>query len=157
MTLVGLVAGVGLVVLATFQPSIMSWLGVERPTVLTGSWVLDWLIIAALVHLAVRWLLQHAPNQARHVSWVSRGALLATAGILAVTAGVGVYARLSTSLSAAVLVFGTAVVVLLWLYLCFVALLWGAVVEADDQRRGADAAGDAVSATASEGDRPPGR
>ncbi len=52
----------------------------------------------------------------------------------AATVGVGIYARFSASLSAAVLVFGTAVVILLWLYLCFVALLWGAIIEADDAR-----------------------
>ena len=55
-------------------------------------------------------------------------------GMGAATIGVGIYTRFSASLSAAVLVFGTAVVMLLWLYLCFVALLWGAIIEADDAR-----------------------
>ena len=49
------------------------------------------------------------------------------------------------------LVFGTAVVILLWLYLCFVALLWGAIIEADDQRRA-----DALRTRTSAGDLPPG-
>ncbi len=149
VTLVALVVAVGLVAVATFLPTVLRWLGVERSTILTGSGVIDWLIIAVLVHISVRWLLQHSPNQARRVAWTAPGALMATAGILVVTAGVGVYARLSTSLSAAVLVFGTTVVVLLWLYLCFVSLLWGAVVEADRQRGGA-------TATASVEDQPPG-
>ena len=67
--------------------------------------------------------------------WTSLGAAIAAGWIVAVTAGVGAYARFSGSLGAAVLVFGTAVVILLWLYLCFLGLLWGAVIEADRQRR----------------------
>ncbi len=84
--------------------------------------------------LGVRWLMHHAPNHGRRVPWTSPGVLLATVGILAATVGVGVYARFSSSLGAAVLLFGTAIVVLLWLYLCFLSLLWGAIVEADRQR-----------------------
>jgi membrane protein len=135
ITLVGLVAAVALVILLTLVPSVLSWLGISTVPLSTGSWLADWLIVCALVFLAVRWTLHHAPNQARRVAWTSRGAWAATAGIVAVTIGVGIYTRFSTSLSAAVLVFGTAIVILLWLYLCFVALLWGAIIEADDQRR----------------------
>ena len=152
VTLVGLIVGVGLIVVATVLPSVLQWLGVDGPAVLTGTWWIDWVLIAAVVYLAVRWLLQHAPNRAEHVAWTSRGALVGTVGILASTAGVGVYARFSTSLSAAVLVFGTAVVVLLWLYLCFVALLWGAIIEADQRRDEAAA----PTSTSSAGGRPPG-
>ncbi len=152
VTLVGLIVGVGLIVVATVLPSVLQWLGVDGPAVLTGTWWIDWVLIAAVVYLAVRWLLQHAPNRAEPVAWTSRGALVGTVGILASTAGVGVYARFSTSLSAAVLVFGTAVVVLLWLYLCFVALLWGAIIEADQRRDEAAA----PTSTSSAGGPPPG-
>jgi membrane protein len=154
VTLVGLVVAVGLVVVAAVLPSVLAELGVDRPSLLTGSPWVEWLVIAILVYLAARWLLAHAPDHSRRVPWASRGALVATVGILVVTAGVGVYARLSTSLNAAVLVFGTAVVVLLWLYLCFVSLLWGAIIEADDQRVRGDAP---TTGTSTAEDRPPGR
>jgi uncharacterized BrkB/YihY/UPF0761 family membrane protein len=104
VTLVGLVVAVGLVVVAAVLPSVLAELGVDRPSLLTGSPWVEWLVIAILVYLAARWLLAHAPDHSRRVPWASRGALVATVGILVVTAGVGVYARLSTSLNAAVLV-----------------------------------------------------
>ena len=134
VTLVGLVAAVALVILLTLVPRVLGWLGVSTVRLTTGNWLGDWLIVCVLVFLAVRWTLHHAPNQSRRVAWTSRGAWAASAGIVAATIGVGIYTTFSASLSAAVLVFGTAVVILLWLYLCFVALLWGAIIEADDQR-----------------------
>ena len=134
ITLVGLVGAVAIVVLMTFVPRVLQWLGVTGFAASTGNWLIDWLIVLALIYAAVRWVMHHAPNHGLRVPWTSLGVSLATVGIGAATVGVGIYARFSTSLGAAVLVFGTAVVILLWLYLCFVALLWGAIIEADRQR-----------------------
>jgi membrane protein len=155
VTLVGLIAAVAIVVVLTLLPRVLDWLGVTHVPLTTGSWLVDWVFVVGIVYLAVRWVLHHAPNQARRVAWTSRGAIAGTLGITAATIGVGIYARFSTSLSAAVLVFGTAVVILLWLYLCFVALLWGAIIEADDQRA-ADAADGLRTRTSAE-DPTPGR
>ena len=135
ITLIGLVAAVGIVVLMTFVPRILQWLGVTGFAATTGNWLLDWLIVLVLIFASVRWVMHHAPNGGQRVPWTSPGVSLATVGIGLATVGVGIYARFSASLGAAVLVFGTAVVILLWLYLCFVALLWGAIVEAERQRR----------------------
>jgi membrane protein len=140
ITLIGLVAAVGIVVLMTFLPRLLQWLGVTGSIASTGNWLIDWLIVLALIYAAVRWVMHHAPNHGRRVPWNSLGVGLATLGISAATVGVGIYARFSASLGAAVLVFGTAVVILLWLYLCFVAILWGAIIEADRQRRADEAA-----------------
>ncbi len=131
VTLVGLVAAAALVVAVTVVPVVLSWFGVDGAWVLTWPWPVNVLVWGALTYLVVRWTLAHAPNGGQPVGWASPGAAVATAGILLATAGVGVFAHMSRSLSAAVLVFGTAVVVLLWLYLCFVALLWGALIEAE--------------------------
>ncbi|MEI6361927.1 MAG: YihY/virulence factor BrkB family protein [Actinomycetes bacterium] len=139
ITLVGLVASVVIVVILTVLPRVLSWLGVDGFSLSTGSWFLDWFIVVALVYLAVRWVMHHAPNHGSPVPWTSPGVGLATAGIVAATIGVGIYARYSASLGAAVLLFGTAIVILLWLYLSFVALLWGAIIEADRQRSAASA------------------
>jgi membrane protein len=135
ITLVGLILMVGLVIVLTFVPRVLDWLGVTDRRTSTGSWLLDWLVVIALVFVSVRWILRHAPNHGERVPWNSLGAVAATLGIFGVTVGVGVYARFSSSLSAAVLLFGTAVVILLWFYLCFVSLMWGAIIEADRQRR----------------------
>ncbi len=133
-TLLGLVVAVGIVVLLTAVPRVVEWLGVDTARTSSGSWLLDWIVVLMLVYLAVRWVIQHAPNGGTRVPWSSPGLILAALWIVAVTAGVGVYAHFSSSLGAAVLVLGTAVVVLLWLYLCFLGLIWGASIEADRQR-----------------------
>lgn len=135
VTLVGLIVAVGLVVLLTIVPQILDWLGVKSITTTTGSWSVDWLLILVLVYLAVRWVMGHAPIGGQPVPWMSPGVIIGALWIVAVTGGVGVYAHFSASLGAAVLVLGTAVVVLLWLYLCFLGLLWGAAIEADSQVR----------------------
>ena len=135
ITLIGMVAAVALVILLTFVPRVLDWLGVTGRMTSTGSWLLDWAVVIGLVFLSVRWILHHAPNHGERVPWTALGALVATVGIFGVTVGVGIYARLSSTLGAAVLLFGTAVVILLWLYLCFVSLIWGAIIEADRQHR----------------------
>ncbi len=134
ITLVGLVAAVGVVIVLTVLPRILAWLGFEGAALITSAAWVEWPVAVLLLYLGSRWVLRHTPSTAVSVPWASRGALVATVGILGATIGVGIYATYSTSLSAAILVFGTAVVILLWLYLCFVALLWGAIIEADGIR-----------------------
>jgi membrane protein len=151
VTLVGMVAAVVIVALLTIVPRFLEWLGITDVRLTTGNWLADWLVAGALVFLAARWTLAHASNVRQPVRWLSPGPWLATVGVGAATIGVGIYTRFSSSLSAAVLIFGTAVVILLWLYLCFLALLWGAIVEADVlSRRGA------LRTRTSAGDLPPG-
>lgn len=144
VTLVGLIAAVAVVILLTVVPRVLEWLGVTDVRFTTGSWLADWLVAILLILVVVRWTLRHAPNVRQDVGWRALGVWVGTLGIVAATVGVGIYARFSSSLSAAVLVFGTAVVILLWLYLCFVALLWGAIIEADR-----------IRTRTSVGDRPP--
>jgi len=134
-TLVGLVLAVAVVILLTVVPRVLDWFGVTGTRLTTGTGLLDWVVALGLVFLLLRWTLAHGSNARIPVPWHSPGAWVGTAGIAAATIGVGIYARFSSSLSAAVLVFGTAVVILLWVYLCFVALIWGALIEADALRR----------------------
>lgn len=133
VTLAAMVIGVALVVLLTLVPRILSWLGLPGLPVTTGLPILDWAVVIALIFLAVRWLLRHGPDHGERVPWRSLGAWTATLGIAGATIGVGVYTSLSSTVNAAILVFGAAIVILLWLYLCFVALLWGAVIESHAQ------------------------
>lgn len=138
VTLIALVAGVAIIVLLTVVPRVLAWLGLPPLPVSTGTPVLDWLVLVLIVLVAVRWLLQHGPNRRARVPWRSLGAWVGTLGIVGATIGVGIYAHYSSGIGAAVLLFGTAIVILLWLYLCFVALLWGAVIEARAEARRSD-------------------
>jgi len=133
VTLVGLVLGVAVVIVLTVVPRLLQALGIDDFRLSTGSWLADWLVVIVLVWLSVRWVMHHAPNGGHRVPWLSPGVAVATVGIVGATIGVGIYTRYSSSLGAAILLFGTAVVVMLWLYLCFLALLWGAIIEADRQ------------------------
>lgn len=153
ITLVGLVIAVGIVVLLTVLPRVIDWLGLESVLTSSGSGVVDWLLLLGLVFLAVRWLLHHGPNGGQRVPWSSPGVILAALWIVGVTGGVGIYARYSGTLGAAALVFGTAVVVLLWLYLCFLGLLWGAAIEASRQRQ--DVSSGIARTRTSAGGQPP--
>jgi len=153
VTLVGLVVGVAVVILLTIVPRVLEWLGVTDTRLTTGSWLADWAIAFALVFLAVRAILARGPHQRQRVGWLSPGAWAATLGIAGATIGVGIYARYSSSLSAAVLLFGTAVVILLWLYLCFLAVLWGAIIEADAARQRRE--DDEIRTRTTSGDQPP--
>ncbi len=134
-TLLGMVAAVALVILLTVVPRVLSWLGVSDVRLTTGNGPLDWLLALGLTFVIVRWTLAHGSNERQRIRWTSLGAWVASLGIIAAAVGVGVYANYSSSLSATVLIFGTAVVILLWLYLSFVALLWGAIIEADVRTR----------------------
>lgn len=140
VTLLGLVGAVAVVILLTVVPRVLAWLDLPTVPVSTGIGVLDWGIVVVAVFVVVRWLLTHGPNRRARVPWRSLGAWVATLGIMAATAGVGVYVHYSASISTAILLFGTAVVLLLWLYLCFVALLWGAVIEAHSEATRAERA-----------------
>ena len=131
ITLIGMVAAVAIAVVLTILPQVADWLGVTGLSAALDQWWLDWPVMVLLLYFGSRWVLRHAPSSPVAVPWVSRGALVTTVGVLGATVGVGIYARFSTSLGAAILIFGTAVVILLWLYLSFVALLWGAIIEAD--------------------------
>ncbi|HAN71675.1 MAG TPA: hypothetical protein DCQ36_08830 [Actinobacteria bacterium] len=134
VTLVAMIVGVAVVVLLTIVPQVLAWLDLPSLPVTTGAPWLDWLVVSLIVFTAVRWILTHGSDRRQRVSWLSPGAWAATAGIVGSTVGVGIYAHFSTTIGTAVLLFGTAVVLLLWLYLCFVSLLWGAVIEAHSSK-----------------------
>lgn len=132
ITLIGLVAAVGAIVALTLLPRILHALQVQV-RLFTGVAVIDWGILAILVWLVCRSLISRAPRPRVRLSWASPGPFLSTGWILACTIGLGIYVRMSSALGAAIAVFGSAIVVLLWLYLCFLGLLYGAEVEAHRQ------------------------
>lgn len=134
ITLIGLIAGVAAILALTFIPRILAALGLTDIRITTGSWIADWLIAGIVVWLACWFVIARGANHRARIPLWSPGPILAAVWIIAVSVGVGIYATASSTMSAAVAVFGSALVILLWLYFGFVGLLLGAEVEA--QRHG---------------------
>lgn len=134
ITLIGMVIAVAAMVALTVLPRILSAIEVNV-RVLTGVAVIDWGIVGLLVWVAVRWLIKRGANHGTRVPVWAPGPMVAAVWILASTVGLGLYVRMSSALSAAIAIFGSAIVVLLWLYLCFLGLLYGAEIEAERQVR----------------------
>ncbi|MEI6454239.1 MAG: YhjD/YihY/BrkB family envelope integrity protein [Actinomycetes bacterium] len=135
ITLLGILATVAGIVLLTVVPHVLSFLGVSGPHLLTGPGVIDWLLAAVLLWLGVRWTMRRAPNRDQRIPFLSLGAIGSTLWILAASAGVGIYVNYSSTLGAAIALFGAPIVLLLWFYLCFLGLLYGAEVEATNSRK----------------------
>lgn len=133
-TLIGMLVVVGAFVALTVLPRILGWLGATQVRIFSGIGILDWVIGALLIWLAIRWVLRHAPNNPKPIPWSALGPIFSTFWLLAVSAGVGIYANFSTTLGSAIAVFGGVVVFLLWCYLGFLGLLIGAEIEGQRQR-----------------------
>ena len=130
ITLVALLVVAALIVALTFVPKILSAFGLGDVRLVTGATALDWLVLVVVIWLLIRLTMTHLTGARQRIPLSALGPVAATAIIVASTVGVGVYAHYSSTLSAAVLVFGSPVVVLLWLYFCFLGLLIGTEMEA---------------------------
>jgi membrane protein len=137
ITLAALLLVAALIVALTFVPKILSAFGIADLRIVTGTTTLDWLVLVAVVWLFVRLAMGHLTAARQRIPVRALGPVVATLVIAGSTLGVGIYAHFSSTLSAAVLVFGSPVVALLWLYLCFLGLLIGSEMEA--VRRGRNA------------------
>ena len=131
-TFIGLVVLAVLVALVSVLPRVLAALGLESHPSLLSNQVVDWLILVVLLFLAVRTVMHRAGGS--RTGWLAPGPLLATAWIAVVSAGLGLYVNLSTVIGAALAAFGSIIVVLLWTYLCFLGLFFGALVDADRMR-----------------------
>ena len=129
-TLAALLAVTVVIVAFTFVPKILSAFGLTDVRLLTGSTAVDWIGLVIVVWLLVRLTMGHLTAARQRIPFRAVGPIAATAVLAASTIGVGIYAHFSSTLSAAVLVFGSPVVALLWLYLCFLGLLIGSEMEA---------------------------
>jgi len=134
ITLLAITLAVAALIALTVVPRILDALGLHARS-LTAVPFLDWATAAVLVWLIVRLIISRGANHRMKVPWWAPGPIFAAGWILISSVGVGLYVRFSASLGAAVLLFGSAVVALLWLYLCFLGLLTGAELEAERQDR----------------------
>jgi len=136
ITLAALVVVTALIVALTFVPRILDAFGLHDVRIVTGISAVDWLVLVIAVWLLVRLTMGHLTAARQRMPIASLGPIAATVVIAGATIGVGVYAHYSSTLSAAILVFGSPVIVLLWLYLCFLGLLLGSEMEAVRRARG---------------------
>jgi membrane protein len=121
-----------LVVLVTVLPRVLSAMGIEQRTSILSNEVVDWVLLVALLFLGVRTLLRRVGGS--RSGWWAPGPLVATAWIAVVSGGLGLYVKLSTVMGAALVAFGSIIVVLLWTYLCFLGLFIGALIDSDRSR-----------------------
>ena len=130
-TLIGMVIAVGLIIVITFLPRILKILGLVDIRLTSGSWLIDWVLLALLVWFAAWLVMAKGANHGGRLPFTALGPIVSAVWITVASAGVGLYAQLSSTTGAAIAIFGSAVVILLWLYFCFIGLLIGAEIEGE--------------------------
>lgn len=126
---VGIVLGVVLVSAVTVLPRVLGGLGVSAG-LLAAMPLLGYAVVLLLAYPLIWALYRRGPHRGVRLGFWSLGAGVATLGVVAASAGVGVYVQLSSTVSATLAVFGAPMVVLLWLYFVALALLVGAELAA---------------------------
>ena len=129
ITLLGLLILIAVVIALTLLPRIAQGLGFPEVHFSTGVGWIDWVLFGFLAWLFVLAVFRWAPSRAAPVSWRSPVALAVAVWLVAVSAGVGIYVGLSSTIGAAIAAFGAPMVVLLWLYLSFMGVLLGAEMQ----------------------------
>jgi membrane protein len=116
-------------------------LGIEKTTVDTFD-VLKWPALVILAGLLIAMLFWVGPN-ARQAGfrWITPGSLLAVFGLAAVSAGLALYVSKFNSYDRTYGTLAGVVIFLVWLWLCNIAILIGAELDAELSRARAIAAG----------------
>ena len=134
VALVGIIVMVVLLLALQLIPRLLSEFGIDSILQLAGPRVVSWTVLV-LVGFAISAIaITYLPAIKPRVPIRSWGVLLATAWMVGSSAVFGLYTSLSSSVGAAVVVFGAPIVLMLWAYLIFVGLLIGGAIEA--QRMG---------------------
>ncbi len=147
VTLAGLVVMAALVVALTIVPRLLAALGFDAAPLARASGPIAWIGGAVALWAGCWGVMRRSAD--RRMPLHAPGPIAAAAWIVVVSAGVGFYVGISGTLGAAVALFGSAVVILVWLYLCFTGLLVGAELEGLRMERTAEGA-----RTRHEGPRP---
>jgi membrane protein len=130
VALIGVTLIVAVLILLTIVPQVLSGLGLGATSFLDNSPALSGLVAIVMVYLVARWLVTAVPGGRIPSPFLSWGAGLATIWIVCASFGFGVYASWSSTVSSAVLVFGTPIALLLWIYLVTTGIMLGAVIHA---------------------------
>ena len=132
----GMIVVVVLLLVLQLLPRILAELGLSEFLGLVSVRVVNWMALAVVAYVVcglIIALLPDVPTRIRIRSW---GVLFATVWMLGSSAVFGLYTSLSNTVGAAVVAFGTPIVLMLWFYLVFMGILIGAAIEA--QRVGID-------------------
>ena len=134
VALAGIVVMVALLLALQLLPRLLSELGVYSVLQLAGPRIVNWVVLALLALAISAVAITYLPAIKPRVRIRSWGVLLATVWMVGSSAVFGLYTSLSSSVGAALVVFGAPIALMLWFYLIFVGILIGAAIEA--QRMG---------------------
>ncbi|MDA9790838.1 YihY/virulence factor BrkB family protein [bacterium] len=126
----GMITVVALLLILQLLPRILDDLGLSDVLKLVSVRIVNWTaltVVAFVVCGLIIALLPDVPTRIRIRSW---GVLFATLWMLGSSAVFGLYTSLSNTVGAAIVAFGTPIVLMLWLYLVFMGILIGAAIEA---------------------------
>ncbi len=116
-------------------------LGIERATVDIFE-VLKWPVLVIVAGLLIAMLFWVGPNARQGgFRWISPGTILAVVGLAAVSTGLAVYISKFNSYNRTYGTLASVVVFLVWLWLCNIAILIGAELDAELARGRAMAGG----------------
>jgi membrane protein len=141
VALLGIVSIVGLLILLTLVPQFLQDFGVAG-TVRSIVGYTQWLLPIIGVYLLVWLILARVARGSGKISWRSPGLLIATVWIVGSVGVFGLYAHLSSTIGAALVVFGAPIAILIWTFLVFIGFFIGSLVQAQIYAGSPESAGE---------------
>jgi len=133
----GMITVVVLLLVLQLLPRILDELGLSDVLRLVGVRVVNWTVLSLVAFVVCGLVIRFLPDVPTSLRMRSWGVLFATLWMLGSSAVFGLYTSLSNTVGAAIVAFGTPIVLLLWFYLVFMGILIGGAIEA--QLHGAEA------------------
>lgn len=128
VTSIGIVIAAAAMIVLAVLPKVLTAFGVSGAASLAPA--LGYVLVIVAAYPLIWALYRFGPHHKVRLPFLDSGVALATLGVLATSAGVGVYVQVSSTVSATLAIFGAPLVVLLWLYFVFFAVLVGAELAA---------------------------
>jgi uncharacterized BrkB/YihY/UPF0761 family membrane protein len=126
----GMITVVALLLVLQLLPQIFDALGLSDVLRLVGVRVVNWTALSLVAFTICGLVLKFLPDTPARLKIRSWGVLFATLWMLGSSAVFGLYTSLSNTVGAAIVAFGTPIVLLLWFYLVFMGILIGGAIEA---------------------------
>jgi YihY family inner membrane protein len=126
----GMVTVVALLLVLQLLPRILDELGLSDVLRLVGVRVVNWTVLSLVAFTICGLVLKFLPDTPTRLKVRSWGVLFATLWMLGSSAVFGLYTSLSNTVGAAIVAFGTPIVLMLWFYLVFMGILIGGAIEA---------------------------
>lgn len=126
----GMITAVLLLLVLQLLPRILDEFGLSDILKLVGVRVVNWTALTLVAFLVCGLVIKFLPDIPTGIRMRSWGVLFATVWMLGSSAVFGLYTSLSNTIGAAIVAFGTPIVLMLWFYLVFMGILIGAAIEA---------------------------